>query len=79
MRKQMRGYFRKSLCGMLSAAMIATSLIVPNMTVYAAPQDEAGMTTENEEDKLVEEIAGENETGDENQGSGLEESGEGSD
>lgn len=72
MRKQVRRYFRKSLCGMLSAAMIATSLIVPNMTVYAAPQDEAGMITENEEDKLVEETTGENETGDENQGSGLE-------
>lgn len=72
MRKQVRGYFRKTLCGMLSAAMIATSLIVPNMTVYAAPQDEASITTENEEDKLVDESTGEGETGDENQGSGLE-------
>ena len=78
MRKQVRQYFRKSLCGMLSAAMIATSLIAPNMTVFAAPQNEAGMTTENEEDKLVEDTTGENETGDENQGSGLEESGDGS-
>ena len=63
MRKQMRGYFRKSLCGMLSAAMIATSLIVPNMTVYAAPQDEAGMTTENEEDMFVDESTGAKEEG----------------
>lgn len=72
MRKQVRGYFRKTLCGMLSAAMIATSLIVPNMTVYAAPEDEASVITENEEDKLVDESTGEGETGDENQGSGLD-------
>lgn len=77
MRKQVKRYFRKSLCGMLSAAMIATSLIVPNMTVFAAPQDEASMTAENENDKLVDETTGESETRDENQGSGLEESGDG--
>lgn len=55
MRKQVKRYFRRSLCGILSAAMIAASLIAPDMTVYAAPQDAASLTTENGDDKLVDE------------------------
>lgn len=77
MRKQVKRYFRRSLCGMLSAAMIAASLIVPDMTVYAAPQDGAGITAENEEDKLVEEITDEEGAG-EGQGSGSQKPGDGS-
>ncbi|MDE7428307.1 MAG: hypothetical protein K2N00_03395, partial [Lachnospiraceae bacterium] len=64
MRKQVRWYFRSSLCGMLSAAMIVASLIVPDMTVYASPQDETSMTTESEKDELVEGTTGEGEDAD---------------
>ncbi|MDE6663790.1 MAG: glycosyl hydrolase 53 family protein [Lachnospiraceae bacterium] len=72
MRKQVKQYLRRSLCGMLSAAMIVASLTVPDMTVYAAPQDEAGVTVENEDETLVEESTGAVEAGNEEQGSGLE-------
>ncbi|NDO49619.1 hypothetical protein FMM75_09440 [Lachnospiraceae bacterium MD335] len=36
MRKKVKQYIQKSLCGILSAAMILTSLSVPEMTAYAA-------------------------------------------
>lgn len=39
MSKQRRLYFRRSLCGILSAAMIMTGLLVPDATAYAAQPD----------------------------------------
>lgn len=37
MHRKVKQYLKKSLCGILSAAMILTSLSVPDMTVSAAP------------------------------------------
>lgn len=39
MGKQKKRHIKKILCGLLISAMIATSLTVPDMTVYAAPAD----------------------------------------
>lgn len=39
MSKQRRLYFRRSLCGILSAAMIMAGLLVPDATAYAAQPD----------------------------------------
>ncbi len=39
MRKKTKQYIQKSLCGILSAAMILTSLSIPDMTVHAAQSD----------------------------------------
>ena len=39
MRKQVRQYLRRSLCGVLSAAMILTGSAVSGMTAYAAQPD----------------------------------------
>ncbi len=39
MRKQVRQYLRRSLCGVLSAAMILTGSAISGMTVYAAQPD----------------------------------------
>lgn len=39
MRKKAKQYIQKSLCGILSAAMILTSLSIPSMTTYAAQAD----------------------------------------
>lgn len=39
MRKQIRQYLRRSLCGILSAAMILTGSSLSGMTAYAAPAD----------------------------------------
>lgn len=51
MRKKAKQYIQKSLCGILSAAMIFTSLSVPELTVYAAQENEAEeMETSNEEE-----------------------------
>lgn len=40
MGKQKRRHFQRFLCGILCSAMIVTSLVVPDMTAYAAPADE---------------------------------------
>lgn len=50
MRKQVRQYLRRSLCGVLSAAMILTGSAISGMTVYAAQPDvenEGGGLNEN--------------------------------
>lgn len=39
MGKQKKRYMKRILCGLLVSAMIATSLIVPDMTAYAASAD----------------------------------------
>jgi len=39
MRKKAKQYIQKSLCGILSAAMILTSLSIPELTAYAAQSD----------------------------------------
>lgn len=39
MRKQVKQYLRRSLCGVLSAAMILTGSAISGMTVYAAQPD----------------------------------------
>ena len=48
MRKQIRQYLRRSLCGILSAAMILTGSSISGMTVYAAQPDveDAGQTND---------------------------------
>ena len=49
MRRKLKQYMRKSLCGILSAAMILTSLSIPELTTYAAQADvteEAEASTE---------------------------------
>lgn len=40
MGKQKKRYIQRILCGILCSAMIATSMIVPDMTVYAASEGE---------------------------------------
>ncbi len=48
MRKQIRQYLRRSLCGILSAAMILTGSSISGMTAYAAQPDveDAGQTND---------------------------------
>lgn len=48
MGKQKKRYMKRILCGLLVSAMIATSLIAPDMTAYAAPAD--GTATVAQED-----------------------------
>ncbi len=53
MRKQVKQYLRRSLCGVLSAAMILTGSAISGMTVYAAQPDvenEGGGLTDDVED-----------------------------
>ena len=50
MRKKAKQYIRKSLCGILSAAMILTSLSVPELTTYAAQPDMTDGTEVSEEE-----------------------------
>ena len=49
MHRKVRQYLKKSLCGILSAAMILTSLSVPDMTVRAAEVSVSDETEEMEE------------------------------
>lgn len=65
MGKQRRLYFRRSLCGMLSAAMIMSGLLVPDATVYAAQSDvmENAVETGTENEDI-----GKEENGEENRG-----------
>ena len=55
MHRKVRQYLKKSLCGILSAAMILTSLSVPDMTVFAAPSSVAESVENADTDKTVEE------------------------
>lgn len=55
MHRKVRQYLKKSLCGILSAAMILTSLSVPDMTVIAAPSSVAESVENADTDKTVEE------------------------
>lgn len=64
MGKQRKRHIKRILCGLLVSAMIATSLTVPDMTVYAAPED--GVET------VVADNDGQNVETPENQGGGLE-------
>lgn len=64
MGKQRKRHIKRILCGLLVSAMIATSLTVPDMTVYAAPED--GMET------VVADNDGLNVETPENEGGGLE-------
>lgn len=48
MRKKTKQYIKKSLCGILSAAMILTSLSIPERTAYAAQANEAETETADE-------------------------------
>ncbi|MDE7266769.1 MAG: glycosyl hydrolase 53 family protein [Lachnospiraceae bacterium] len=50
MRKKAKQYIQKSLCGILSAAMILTSLSIPSMTAYAAQADVTDETEVSEEE-----------------------------
>ena len=51
MRKQVRQYLRRSLCGVLSAAMILTGSAVSGMTAYAAQPD-----VENEGEGMTDDV-----------------------
>lgn len=56
MRKKVRQYIQKSLCAILSAAMILTSLSVPELTAYAAQPDETEISEEASEETSAEEV-----------------------
>ncbi len=60
MRKKVKQYIQKSLCGILSAAMILTSLSVPEMTAYAAQPGGTEVTTEAPEESSEEVVRDEN-------------------
>lgn len=55
MHRKVRQYLKKSLCGILSAAMILTSLSVPDMTVRAAEVSVSEETELTKETELTEE------------------------
>lgn len=62
MGKELRQFFRKSISGILCAAMVLTSLSVPEMTAYAAQNDitdETGTTDEANDDVTTSEAADE--------------------
>lgn len=63
MGKQKKRHIQRILCGWLVSAMIATSLVVPDMTAYAAPAD--GVET------VAEDNGGQSEETPENQGGGV--------
>lgn len=56
MRKKTKQYIKKSLCGILSAAMILTSLSIPELTAYAAQPDETQVSTEASEESSGEAV-----------------------
>ena len=60
MRKKVKQYIQKSLCGILSAAIILTSLSVPEMTAYAAQPGRTEVTTEAPEESSEEVVRDEN-------------------
>ena len=55
MRKKVKQYIKKGLCGILSAAMILTSLSIPELTAYAAQEDVAETEVFEEESGNAEE------------------------
>lgn len=55
MHRKVRQHLKKSLCGILSAAMILTSLSVPDMTVIAAPSSIAESVESTDADKATDE------------------------
>ena len=72
MKKVMKQLFRNGLCGLLCAAMVLTSLSIPEMTVYAAQidaEDENGIIDETNEEVTMPEADGED-TNDETSGGG---------
>lgn len=70
MHRKVRQYLKKSLCGILSAAMILTSLSVPDNTVQAAEVSAV------EETEMLEESAGGDETVESGESKALEEAAE---
>lgn len=56
MRKKVKQYIQKSLCAILSAAMILTSLSVPELTAYAVQPDETEISEEASEETSAEEV-----------------------
>lgn len=56
MRKKVKQYIQKSLCAILSAAMILTSLSVPEITAYAAQPGETEISEEASEETSAEEV-----------------------
>lgn len=54
MRKKTKQYIQKCLCGILSAAMILTSLSIPELATYAAQPDETEVSTEAPEESSKE-------------------------
>ena len=73
MKKVMKQLFRNGLCGILCAAMVLTSLSIPEMTVYAAQidaEDENGIIDETNEEVTTPEADGED-TDEETSGGGL--------
>lgn len=60
MKKVMKQLFRQGLCGVLCAAMILTSLSIPEMTVHAAePGITADTTDETTQEEMTPETPGE--------------------
>ena len=67
MSKELRQFFRRSISGILCAAMVLTSLSVPEMKAYAAQDsitDEAGITDEVNEDVTTPEVEDESDSAD---------------
>lgn len=74
MKKVMKQLFRNGLCGLLCAAMVLTSLSIPEMTVYAAQidaEDENGIIDETNEEVTTPEADGED-TDEETSGGGYD-------
>ena len=85
MRKQVRQYLRRSLCGVLSAAMILTGSAISGMTAYAAQpdvEDEGGglaegadvTPSEGDKDEVQNPGGGDNAVADDANGTGSDDS-----
>ena len=73
MSKELRQLFRRSISGILCAAMVLTSLSVPEMKAYAAQDsitDEAGITDEVNEDVTTPEAEDESDSADDGEETG---------
>ena len=73
MSKELRQFFRRSISGILCAAMVLTSLSVPEMKAYAAQDsitDEAGITDEVNEDVTTPEAEDEADSADDGEETG---------
>lgn len=60
--KQKMRFFRKGLCGILSAAMILTSFMVPDLSVSAAQPDRETVVQDADTDEIVSEMSSEEDT-----------------